>query len=70
MDQQRLIAWAKARQHRLAGAAIGMALALFIYEFGLLWALFILGCAAIGYWLGSQADGGADDINRARDEGA
>lgn len=41
---------------KILGGLIGLVFALLILRFGILWTLFILLCAGVGYWVGKRLD--------------
>ena len=56
MDKEWLRELMEEHRYRILGALVGLVFALLIIRFGILWALFILFCVGIGYWVGKQLD--------------
>jgi len=56
VDKEWLRELVEEHRYRILGALIGLVVALLIIRFGILWALFILLCVGIGYWVGKQLD--------------
>lgn len=51
-------------RHKILGSLVGLIFALMVLRFGLAWALFILVCTGIGYWVGKLLDDGPEAILR------
>jgi uncharacterized membrane protein len=51
-------------RHKILGSLVGLVFALMVLRFGLVWALFILVCTGIGYWVGKLLDDGPEAILR------
>jgi len=54
-------------RYRILGALGGLVFALLVIRFGLFWALFILLCVGIGYWVGKRLDEEPESLFRMLD---
>lgn len=63
MDWEWLREMAEEHRHKVLGALGGLVFALLVIRFGW-WALFILVCTGIGYWVGKSLDEGPESLFR------
>lgn len=53
---------AEFHRFKILGGLVGLVFALLIVRFGILWTLFILLCAGVGYWIGKRLDEDPESI--------
>lgn len=61
MDWEWLRELAEVHRYKIIGALSGLVFALLVIRFGW-WALFILFCAGLGYWIGKRLDEGPEKL--------
>lgn len=61
MDWEWLRELADEHRHKVLGGLGGLVFALLVIRFGW-WALFILVCTGIGYWIGKRLDDGPESL--------
>lgn len=57
-----LVELAQRHRFKITGALVGFIFALLVIRYGLLWALFILLCTGVGYYVGKRLDEGDGDV--------
>jgi uncharacterized membrane protein len=64
MDWESLRQAVAPHRYKILGSLVGLVFALLVIRFGWGWALFILFCTGIGYWVGKLLDDGPEAILR------